>query len=132
MINLRNASYRKRTQNNYSDEDKIAILQEYLTTDISMRQLCRKHHINHSSVSRWMRIFGIGMPAQSPPQLNDMPKNQKTQENPVTKEILEARLRELQSELKRERLKNLALTTMIEVAEEELHIDIRKKAGAKQ
>ena len=121
MINLRNASYRKRTQNNYSDEDKIAILQEYLTTDISMRQLCRKYHVN-----------GIGMPAQSPPQLNDMPKNQKTQENPVTKEILEARLRELQSELKRERLKNLALTTMIEVAEEELHIDIRKKAGAKQ
>ena len=43
-----------------------------------------------------------------------------------------AAIEQLQSELNRERLKNLALTTMIEVAEEELHIDIRKKAGAKQ
>ena len=79
-----------------------------------------------------MSIFGIGMQAQSPSQVNNMPQNQKTQDKSVSNEVLEARLRELQAELERERLKNLALTTMIEVAEEELHIDIRKKAGAKQ
>ncbi|MCI1721205.1 MAG: hypothetical protein LKM37_09440 [Bacteroidales bacterium] len=47
-------------------------------------------------------------------------------------EELEAQLKALKSELDREKLKNLALSTMIDTAEEELHIDIRKKAGAKQ
>lgn len=132
MINFRFTSYPKRTRKSYSDEEKMAMIQEYLTTDISMSQISRKYRIGHSSISRWMSIFGIVMQAQSPSQVNNMPQNQKTQDKSVSNEVLEARLRELQSELERERLKNLALTTMIEVAEEELHIDIRKKAGAKQ
>lgn len=97
-----------------------------------MSEISRKYRIGHSSISRWMSIFGIGMPSESASKVNNMPKKQKPQDNPVSKDVLESRLRELQAELDRERLKNLALTTMIEVAEEELHIDIRKKAGAKQ
>ena len=62
----------------------------------------------------------------------NMIQDKNLKEKPVSIESLEARLKELQAELDREKLKNLALTTMIEVAEEELHIDIRKKAGAKQ
>lgn len=108
------------------------MIQEYLTTEISMSGISRKYRIGHSSISRWMSIFGIGMPSGSPYQENNMPKKQKPQENPLSKDVLESRLRELQAELDRERLRNLALTTMIEAAEEELHIDIRKKSGAKQ
>ena len=78
-----------------------------------------------------MRIFGIPMPNEAPVQKN-MIQDKNLKEKPVSIESLEARLKELQAELDREKLKNLALTTMIEVAEEELHIDIRKKAGAKQ
>lgn len=61
-----------------------------------------------------------------------MSEETKKPEKKDTVEALEARLQELQAELDREKLKNLALNTMIEVAEKELQIDIRKKPGAKQ
>ncbi len=120
-----------RAQNNYSVEEKMAMIQEYLTTNISMNQMTKKYHIGHSTIPKWMRIFGIPMPNEAPVQKN-MIQDKNLKEKPVSIESLEARLKELQAELDREKLKNLALTTMIEVAEEELHIDIRKKAGAKQ
>lgn len=120
-----------KTHNNYADEEKLGMIQEYLTTPVSMSYMCDKYHIGHSTISRWMRIFGIAMPNQAPSQ-TVMPQNQKMQEKPVSTELLESKLKDLQAELDREKLKNLALTTMIDVAEEELHINIRKKAGAKQ
>jgi hypothetical protein len=44
---------------------------------------------------------------------------------------LERRCRELEAELERERTRSLAFETMIEVAEEDLGIQIRKKYGTK-
>ena len=129
MINFQSAA--NRAQNNYSYEEKMGMIQEYLTTDISMNQMTKKYHIGHETIPKWMRIFGIAMPNQAPSQ-TVMPQNQKMQEKPVSTELLESKLKDLQAELDREKLKNLALTTMIDVAEEELHINIRKKAGAKQ
>ena len=120
-----------RTQNNYSVEEKMAIIQEYLTTTISMNQMTKKYHIGHETIPKWMRIFGIPMPNEVPVK-KYMLQDKESKETPVSLASLEARLKELQTELDREKLKNLALTTMIEVAEEELHINIRKKAGAKQ
>ena len=46
--------------------------------------------------------------------------------------ILEAKLAQLEKELKDERMKTLAYKTLIDTAEEELGIDLRKKSGAKQ
>ena len=61
-----------------------------------------------------------------------MVQQKEKQTSAITVESLESQLKSLQAELEREKLRNLALNTMIDVAEEELHIDIRKKAGAKQ
>jgi len=129
MINFN--SPQNRAQNNYSVEEKMGIIQEYLTTDISMDRISRKYRIGSCTISKWMRIFGIPMPNAASVQ-NIMAQDTTTKDTPVSNESLEARLKALQTELDREKLKNLALTTMIEVAEEELHIDIRKRAGAKQ
>lgn len=41
-------------------------------------------------------------------------------------------IKKLEKELEHERLKNLALNTVIDIAEEDLKINIRKKSGAKQ
>lgn len=109
----------------------MAMIQEYLTTNISMNQMTKKYHIGHSTIPKWMRIFGIPMPEEALPTAS-MLQQESPKEKSVTVESLEAHLKELQSELDREKLKNLALNTMIDVAEEELHINIRKRAGAKQ
>lgn len=47
-------------------------------------------------------------------------------------EELQKRLRELEKQLEHSQMKNIALETLIDVAEEQLKITIRKKAGAKQ
>ena len=109
----------------------MAMIQEYLTTDVSMSEMTRKYHIGHSSIPRWMDNFGIPMPERVLPS-NVMVQQNEKQTSAITVESLENQLKSLQAELEREKLRNLALNTMIDVAEEELHIDIRKKAGAKQ
>ena len=45
---------------------------------------------------------------------------------------LEAKVNKLEKELEYERLRTLALSTMIDVAERDLKISIRKKSGTKQ
>ena len=124
-------STQQRRKNNFSPEEKMAMIQEYLTTDISMSAMIRKYHIGHSSIPRWMANFGIPMPERVLPS-NVMVQQNEKQTSAITVESLESQLKSLQAELEREKLRNLALNTMIDVAEEELHIDIRKKAGAKQ
>jgi hypothetical protein len=45
---------------------------------------------------------------------------------------LEKRIKELEKALEYAKLKNIAIETMIDIAEENLKITIRKKAGPKQ
>lgn len=47
-------------------------------------------------------------------------------------EALSKRLKELEKQLEDAQMKNIALETMIDIAEEKLRIDIRKKSGPKQ
>lgn len=47
-------------------------------------------------------------------------------------EQLQKRLKDLEKELERVQMKNLALETMIDLAEDQLRISIRKKSGPKQ
>ena len=122
---------KERRKNNFSLEEKMAMIQEYLRTDVSLSGMARKYHIGHSSIPRWMANFGIPMPERVLPSTTMVQQNEK-QTKAITIESLEIQLKSLQAELEREKLKNLALSTMIDVAEEELHIEIRKKAGAKQ
>ena len=53
-------------------------------------------------------------------------------EKSLRERTLEAKVAQLEKKLKEEQLKSMAYSTMIDVAEEELGIDIRKKSGAKQ
>ena len=52
---------------------------------------------------------------------------------PKTKEEeLQVRIKELEKALEYEKLRSLAYSTMIDIAEKEFNIPIRKKPGAKQ
>jgi DNA-directed RNA polymerase subunit K/omega len=52
--------------------------------------------------------------------------------NKESREVLPTEIIELQKQLARERLHNKLLIAMIEIAEQELKIPIRKKYGTKQ
>ena len=78
-----------------------------------------------------MTNFGISNSNETP-NYSKMKRNKPevTKDN-VRERVLEARIKQLEQELKDEKIKSLAYKTMIEIAEEELGVDISKKAGAK-
>ena len=55
-----------------------------------------------------------------------------TPEEKLEKASLEKRIKALEKALDMAKLKNIAIETMIDVAEEQFNISIRKKAGPKQ
>lgn len=130
MIDFKSSSS-PRTRNNYSTEEKFAIIQEYISTSIPMSHMQRKYHIGHTTIPGWMSTFGIPMPKVAP-NSRIMIKSDLEKCGPATVEALREQLRALQEELDRERLMNLALNTMIDITEEEFKIEIRKKAGARR
>ena len=90
-------------------------MEEYLKGGISLRELEAKHGINHRTIHRWVQgqqrwdVVGLEM-------MEAMPKD----------------VRILQRELYEARLKAKLFETMIEIAEDEMGVVIRKKPGAKQ
>ena len=76
-------------------------------------------------INNWISKFG---------GCNPIPKRQMTKESKqVNKEnFLELKIKKLEEDLKREQLRTKALSTMIDIAERELKVDIRKKSGAKR
>ncbi len=110
----------------YSDAEKLEIVKSFLASGETMDVFQSKNGMGHCTLSRWMTKFGF---------LNDtkdqsaMDKSQEKSANEIT---LEAKIIQLEKELEHAKLQSLAYKTMIEVAEEELGIDIRKKSGAKQ
>jgi len=55
-----------------------------------------------------------------------------TEKERQKQELLLKRVKQLEKQLEDAQMKNIALETLIDVAEEQLKITIRKKAGAKQ
>lgn len=121
----------KRKVNQFTDEFKFQVINEYLNTDISFEEIKKKHGIRgNSTISNWMRKFGCNKVTDE--QISIQKAMAKALDKTVQERKLEAKVKELEKALDEERLRNLALNTMINVAERDLKISIRKKSGTKQ
>ena len=115
----------------YDAAEKLQIIEEYMSSGESMEAFQAKYGMGHCTLSRWMTNFGFSNTSQR--QFIEMKeKLDNSPEKTLRERALEAKVAQLEKELKAERLKAEAANTLIDVAEEELGIDIRKKAGAKQ
>ena len=115
----------------FPDELAYQILQEYLTTDISQSELKKKYNFGgNGNIYRWMSKFGVSKPDTEQINLNQVMAQEK-ESNPRERE-LELKVSKLEDDLQREKFKVLALNTLIDVAESDLKIEIRKKPGAKR
>jgi transposase-like protein len=109
----------------------MQVVQEYLNTDISQEELKKKYNFKgNNNIYRWMRKFGLSQPNVDQIQLHRAMRVEKHKSS--SEQELELKIKQLEEELKREQFKTLALNTMINIAERELKVDIRKKAGAKR
>ena len=109
-------------------EKKAEIISAYLTGDNSYEELSDYYKVEASTIRTWVKRFRqsknvVSLQAESQP-VEDMAHKKKDSEKSLEVALLEARIRELE-------LQNLALNTLIDVAERN-GIEIRKKSGAKQ
>ena len=112
----------------YSREERERIIQYHLTSG--------------NSLSRTSKEFGIGGSMTLAKWLKNFEESKKSstfaaETNPVdamqekSNADLQRQIKELEAALHAEKLKNLALNTLIDIAESQ-GIQIRKKSGAKQ
>lgn len=121
----------KKKVNHYTDEFKLKVVQEYLNTDAGFMEVKQKYGLrSNKSIPDWMRKFGLKTPSQGQNELQNAMKEQ-IQRTPLERE-LELKVKKLEKELEHERLRTLALNTMIDIAERDLKIKVRKNSGAKQ
>ena len=104
-------------------EGREAIIAEYLTGDTTYRKLGAKYGIDFRRVHSWvMKYQGKSIKKEKP----------KKQVEPLENEELPTDVKQLQEELRKAKLHNKLLNAIIDIAEEQLKIDIRKKSGTKQ
>lgn len=121
-------------QPRYDREFKKRIIEEYLTSGCAKMFLVRKYNIKFkSAIQTWMRILGYSDPISQGQRakfgeiiLVPLAKSQKN-----TPADLEKRVRELERLLEDEKLRSEGYSRMIEKAEKELKISIRKKTTTK-
>ena len=117
----------------FTDEDRIAIVSEYVGGRMPAKQIVEKYHLSSRQVLfNWMDKFVnekelVSLLDETNPS---DPMAKKSPEDRVKE--LEAENKQLQKALELEKLRSKAYGTMIDVAEETFNITIRKKSGTKQ
>lgn len=105
---------------------KEAIIAEYLAGETTYRALSVKYGYDFRTIYQWVMAFQgkkrVRKVVVKVPSTLLLPE-----QKPLPVEV-----KQLQAELRKERLHNKLLNAMIDIAEEQLEVSIRKKFGAKQ
>lgn len=122
-------------------EEREAIIKEYLTGHYTKVELWKKYtgqDEEHGQILRWMRTLGYISNENSnerkkkflpsPIQPAEILTTENNNQGPLE---LQKRIKELEKQLETAQLKAEGYELMIEIAEKELKIPIRKKSGTK-
>jgi hypothetical protein len=111
------------------------VIEEYLSTEVSKMALLKKYGIKtKSGIQRWMKLYGYT--DKQPLALTFTPTSsyalvRKMNTGKASKKELEEKIKELEQQLEDERLRSEAYQRMIEKAEKELKVPIRKKSATR-
>lgn len=103
---------------------------EYLAGDVSYRQLEARHRVSSSTLNRWVEEYKSGKWSMTGAEKEAVERVAERLTGGV--EEMPSDMKLLQKELHEARLKNKLLEAMIDIAEEQMGVTIRKKRGAKQ
>ncbi len=118
---------------------KDQAITEYLTQGTGYRQLAAKYGVSRTTINKWVQIHqGIhSIPLTEKQQryylsgLNSKPEKTSPEEF-TNQQRLQQKIALLEKQLAWEKLRGDALDTMINIAEKQLDISIRKKSGNQQ
>ena len=120
-------------------EIKQQAITEYLTKGTTFRDLAAKYGVSRTTINKWVQIHqGIHNIAATANQqkyyltgMNSKPENISSADFKNQKD-LEQKIALLEKQLAWEKLRADTLDTMINIAEKQLDISIRKKSGSQQ
>ena len=125
--------YVKRTQRDYSMPFKLAVVQEVERTGIGVCAVSRKYGIqSETTVTSWLRKYGNFDVVNKTSKPMEKSKDQKLMELEERVKMLERQNIRLQHELEMKDHKVAFFDMMIDMAEKEFNIDIRKNSSAEQ
>jgi transposase-like protein len=102
------------------EKSRTEVVEEYLKGGVSLRKVSRRYGLKSSTLHRWVKEYEqrgglVGVVTDRPEAMQEIPKD----------------VKRLQRELYEARLHVKLMETMIDVAEKELGVPIRKKSGAR-
>lgn len=110
-----------------------AVVYDAKHSDLTLVQIARKHNIaSISTVHRWVKQFSSDF---EPMEVNGTSSGKKEAQPSQPSGLpadSSAAQKELMAALEEARMKIICLETMIDIAEKELNVNIRKKSGTKQ
>ena len=123
----------------FSDEERHHIIQDWVSSNSTKRYIWEKYtgqEEEHGSLLRWMRQLGYDTGIKirrhnfvSKPIQMKKPVNDKTESFENLQ--LKKRIEELEKQLRDAEMKAIAFSTMVDIAEKEFNIPIRKKHNTK-
>lgn len=120
----------------FSEAFKRGVCEEYLAGGVSKMTLLRRYNIRYkSAIQHWLRQYGYEdihvkgkcIPSQPVPAMKTDPNKEES----ATQKALKERIKQLERQLEDEQLRAQAYDLMIELAEKEFKIPIRKKSDTK-
>jgi len=138
---LKTEKTRRKRNKRFSDIEKHVIIREVLSSDCTKREIWKKYtgqDEEHGQILRWMRQLGYEEVVSKNtskyvitlPSMKKQEKPNKLNES-VENIELKKRVAELEKQLEAAEMKAVAFSTMVDVAEKEFKIPIRKKSSTK-
>ena len=129
----------RRKLNLFSDSGGHSLIQEYLSSEFTKDVIWRKYtgKTDHRHLLRWMRDLGYSDKRSylvKKQTFAGMAKHKPTRtvnDNDFEMLQLKKRIAELEKQVKDAEMKAIAFSTMVDIAEEEFKIPIRKKFNTK-
>jgi hypothetical protein len=128
-------------RNNYSLEEQHQAIEEYLRSGLTKNEFWERYmgKTDHGVMTRWMRRLGylpedrqlMAKLASNEPVMAKKKAAPAASADDVESLQLKRRIAELEKQLKEAELKAIAFSTMVDIAEKEFKIPIRKKFNTK-
>jgi transposase len=127
----------KEVQKRHSKELRELVVEEYLTTEKTARELGEYYGVNPSLVFVWVSLHRKAErmavePTKSVIFTSEPQTEEATMKRELTPEEMRDRISELEKALAHEQMKVVVLDKMVEIIERDYKIPVRKKYGAKQ
>lgn len=117
------------TPRGFDPKVRIQAVKMYLTGEYSKSYLTKRFGMSSAALDKWINRYGPEFVVDHENQVMlTLEEHEDFMESEETNE-LKRRIKELEKKLELAKMKSELLDTMIDIAEDELHIPIRKKYG---